>query len=151
MFVKLRTLEASIRDALDCTWDAIRYRRALAGILEAGKRWALDEWLAIRFNLASAAKLAPLYFEDPQSRGAATFEGITEDMLIASAYCKHMGSLEALSRLIVNAENRRNEALKYIEERQWVLGQKLRAASDKLIDNDTPRIAAPAPENTTTA
>ena len=53
--------------------------------------------------------------------------------------------------MIAHAENRRNDALKYIEERQWVLGQKLRAVSDELINNDTPRIAVLAPESTTQA
>ena len=140
--------EIWLRDILDLQWEVLRMRRLKARLLANSSPSGLESLLHRRVNYSDVGK-----FVDAWGRGDK--EDIMEIELLlksrglgledvdAHSLLKRLEPLESIDRMISQAEERRNNALREIERAREAAARRLRAA---LSDEDGPVVNVAAPE-----
>jgi hypothetical protein len=128
-----------VRDALDQTWEILRMRRLKAGLLTS----AMLNQLLGKFEPAELmhqwAVRDPDAIEDVNRLLA--LEGLNVENVAVVALSAEIESFERIDRLIMNAEARRNAALRELERHRTTLAQDLRQASDDVVEADFEDVA----------
>jgi hypothetical protein len=139
--------EIWLRDFLDLAWEALRYRRLKAALVNGsaanGLATVLQPLIAVRTALSAEAG-AEQDVERPSGHALAVRWAAREraavaevDALLASAdlsieaalaraFASHLENVERIDRMIMSAEARRNAVLREIEHHRATLGRKLR-------------------------
>lgn len=114
-----------VRDITDKIWEAQRYKRFEARLIESQCVSALAHILAPIFGLDHSAgfKAANMYYgRDPLDRKVTaellSHYHITDEMILAKALAQNSGHLAHIDRLIANRERSRNNVLKDRERRR---------------------------------
>lgn len=156
--------EMWVRDAVDLTWETLRMRRLQAHLLTCVMVEELsqilepvlvvvedessdDEPSADELDAEgsdselSADKLAEQWAaRDPQAVEAVkkqlASKGLTLENVAARALSAQIESFERIDRIVMNAEARRNAALRELERHRDTLAQALRQAGEDVIEAD---------------
>jgi hypothetical protein len=146
--------EIWVCDIVNLTWESSRWRRLQAHLIAAntylGVRatlvpmreeqigenfWLVDDWATgcpdsinkVKEKLASA--------------------GLSMDAVMANTLAAKITEVERIDRLTMNAELRRNAALREIERHRASFGQALRQASNEVVDAQFEQVEAPQIED----
>jgi hypothetical protein len=155
-----------LRDVVDLTWETLRIRRLKAGLLKCVMLDKLSEILEpLGADDSSDDELSADELEDESSddeisayelaqRWAArdpeaieavdkqlASKGLTVENVAAQALFAEVESFERIDRMVMNAEARRNAALRELERRRMTLVQALRQASDDVVEADFEDVA----------
>ena len=132
--------EIWLRDILDLQWEVLRMRRLKARLLASSSPSGLESLLRRRVSYYDVEK-----FVDAWGRGKMEDirdieqllenRGLSLDDVDAHSFLIRLEPLEAIDRMISQAEVRRNNALREIERARETAARKLRAA---LSDEDGP-------------
>lgn len=146
--------EMWVADLIYNVWEIARLRRCKAGIINTAFVSALKRLLAdllrhqgVTFLEANeqAAKLAGAWFTDRTAKREVSrllHEFQLDESTIAAEAIRHSADdLEALERLLLSLEARRNKALRCVAEYRGSLAAKLRESSERLIDGEVLEIA----------
>jgi hypothetical protein len=117
-----------VREYTDETWDILRYRRASARLIEAGKaqaladtlRWAMINDTEFQYFPQLADELASKWSQgDPAAiekiKTLLAPSALTEDALNAQAVSRKLDDIERLDRMVLTKEVRRDKALREID------------------------------------
>ena len=125
--------EIWLRDILDLQWEVLRMRRLKARLLTNSSPSGLESLLHRRVNYSDVGK-----FVDAWGRGnkedikeielLLKSRGLGLDDVDAHSLLKRLEPLESIDRMISQAENRRNNALREIERAREAAARRLRAA-----------------------
>ena len=129
--------EMWVRDVVDLTWDSLRMRRVKTSLLTSALGEGLDE-LGI-MGWKGAGKLSNQWAKRnrqsvKQLDKKLTSEGLSIEAPIAHVLASRIDQFERIDRMIMNAEARRNAALREIDRHRASLSLALRQASDDVIE-----------------
>jgi len=131
--------EMWVRDIVDLTWDTLRMRRLKAGLLTSVTWEGLKEVLKALVDPFEADILSKDWAA--RNRQAVkkvdkllTSKRLTMDLAIARALSANVDSFERIDRMAMNAEARRNAALRELERHRASLALALRQASDDVVE-----------------
>jgi hypothetical protein len=124
-------------------WEIMRCRRCKVGIVNGRIRAELRAYIAGHWELKSseeAERLANRWYEGPQGKKEvheclAEFQP-DESAIEAEAIRESLAELEVLEKLIVMAEAGRDRAFRIIANYRYEFAEKLRAASNRIIEGD---------------
>jgi hypothetical protein len=143
--------EIWIRDVVDLTWDSLRMRRLKATLLTSTTSQGLNALLSPLLGFKPAEELSKKWAARDREavkkvdQQLATM-GLNMDAPIAQALAIRIDQFDRLDRMIMNAEGRRNAALREVDRHRSSLAQALRQASDDVIEAEfedvSPRPAA---------
>jgi hypothetical protein len=140
--------EIWVRDVVDLTWDCLRMRRLKANLLTS----TTSEGLGTLIRPLLEYKAADQLLKDWALRDRAAVKevdeylaamGVTMDAPIARALAMRIDQFDRLDRMIMNAEGRRNAALREVDRHRSNLGQALRRASDDVIEGEFEDVGSP--------
>jgi hypothetical protein len=131
--------EIWLRDVVDLTWDSLRMRRMKASLLSSGRFEALDGLMRPVLGFKGAESLSKELAAGEsaafdQANGHLSKMGLDMDDILARALAMRIDQFERIDRMIMNAEGRRNAALREVDRHRSSLAQALREASDEAID-----------------
>jgi hypothetical protein len=138
--------ELLLSDAIDLTWEILRFRRMKAGLLRAtvgdGVRRILSKIEDVDHDY-DKRRNADLYAQD-WARGIVSVRrefagmlkkaGLTMDDVMAEALATEIDSFERFDRMLASAEARRNNALREIDRHRSALGAAVRHVVDEVED-----------------
>ncbi|MBM0206964.1 hypothetical protein JNW90_31130 [Micromonospora sp. STR1s_5] len=133
--------EVWVRDVVDLTWEAIRYRRMKAAFLNAHLHDGLEELLRPLLGLSEAREAA----EGWARRDPEAIESVKEVLEDAGRSLEEVRALtlrgwlrdvERFDRLIAGAEARRNSVLREVDRRRAAFALALRSAATPIEDAD---------------
>jgi hypothetical protein len=141
--------EIFVRDTVDLAWEAARLRRMKAKLVKARMARGIETILRPIYGQQRAEKLAGRWAAgDRQAikkiNGHLELMGLDLEAVASEALCADIRDVEAMDRLAMMAEQRRNNALREVERRRGGFGAALRRASDNIIDAEF-QDAPPAP------
>jgi hypothetical protein len=130
--------EIWVRDVVDLTWDSLRMRRLKVSFLMSGK----VEGLEMLMRPVWGRRAEELSREAATGNRAAAKEadkhlasmGLDKDAPVAGVFATRIYQFERIDRMIMNAEGRRNAALREVDRHRSNLAQALRQASDDVIE-----------------
>ena len=149
-----------VRDVVDLAWQAARWRRLKAALMNACAHEGVDKVLQ-PFERIDAYGLSKRWAAG--DAGAArkvgqllASAGLTLDAVMAQTLRLHVDTIERLDRMIMGAEARRNVALRELERHRAGFAAMLRRATDDITDAEFTVIApgaaaAPAPASADSA
>ena len=164
--------EIWMREIVDLTWEALRWRRHRASLIEAAVLQVLTKILTpLAFRSApcrgsfmtqlhaaeEALNAGPKLAREWAARGPAAIKrveellasaGMTMDNVVAQAATHELDKLERFNRLIASAEWRRNATLREIERRRASFAEKLRREVGKIEEAEFQTIEAGAEAET---
>ena len=131
--------EMWVRDVVDLTWETLRMRRLKAGLLTSVTWKGLKEVLSDLVDPFEADNLSKDWAaRDRQAVKKVdkllTSKRLTMDLAVARALSANIDSFERIDRMVMNAEARRNAALRELERHRASVGRALRRASDDTIE-----------------
>jgi hypothetical protein len=139
--------ELWVRDVVDHVWATVRLRRwkadhlksaAYHGVLELLQHLGLDNpWDMARRWFAGDA--------DAKKQVAARLAkaGLSEDAIAAEGFAAKIDTIERIDRFAMNAEARRNAALRELDRHRAAVAQRLRDAADSAVEGEFTPAAAP--------
>lgn len=140
--------EMWVRDVVDLTWETRRLRRLKAHLLTCAMRDQLSLILE-PINIVeegsdrelSAHEIAELWAaRDPRAieevNEQLSSKGLTLEHIAALALSARIEDFERIDRMIMNAEARRNAALRELERHRETLARALRQTSDNVAEAD---------------
>ena len=131
--------EMWVRDVVDLTWETLRMRRLKAGLLTSVTWKGLKEVLSDLVDPFEADDLS----KDWAARDRQAIKKVDEllaskrltmDLAVARALSANIDSFERIDRMVMNAEARRNAALRELERHRASVGRALRQASDDTVE-----------------
>jgi hypothetical protein len=144
--------EMWLRDIVDLGFDIYRLRRLKTGLIAANQRRSLIDTLAPLVKDAKADALAKRFV----AREAAAVEeveralhaaGLSMDSVTARSRVANLDSFERIERLIASAEARRNAALRELERYRSAFAERLRRATDEVLDAEFENVPQEADAN----
>jgi hypothetical protein len=131
--------EMWVRDIVDLTWETLRMRRLKAGLLTSVTWEGLKEVLSDLVDPFEAGNLSKDWAaRDRQAVKKVdkllTSKRLTMELAVARALSANIDSFERIDRMVMNAEARRNAALRELERRRTSLALALRQASDDVVE-----------------
>jgi hypothetical protein len=139
--IKLRDFleEMWVRDVVDLMWDILRMRRLKAGLLTSGKVKGLREILVQLLDGLPAHTLSERWAARDQQAVEEVGEllaskGLTMDVVLARALSANIDSVDRIDRMGMNAEARRNAALRELGRHRAIIAAASQQASDHVID-----------------
>jgi hypothetical protein len=133
--------EIWVRDVVDLTWDSLRMRRLKASLLTSVRGQGLEALVRPVLGWTDAEELSKQW--TARDRGAVkqvdkqlAAMGVNMDAPMAHALALRIDQFERIERMIMNAEARRNAALREVDRHRSSLAQALRQASDDVIEAD---------------
>jgi hypothetical protein len=141
--------EIWVSDVVNLTWDTIRWPRFKASLITASTHLGVKVALApIQKKTGEAHSLAeewangdPDVIKEIKERLASA--GLSMDAVMAHTVAAKITEIERFDRLTMNAELRRNAALRELERHRASFGQALRRASDEVVDGQFEQVEAP--------
>jgi hypothetical protein len=161
--------ELWVRDVVDLFWDALRLRRLKAKLIVAATRGALEEVLAPQLATEPAPgvlKLVPGWAAAEQlalkwvARDRTAIRqvdallaaaGLTMDDVMARALALRLHDVEQIDRMIMNAEIRRNAALRELDRHRAAAADVMRRAIDEVEDAEFEVVPPPVGEERSAA
>jgi hypothetical protein len=131
--------EIWVRDVVDLTWDTLRMRRLKVVMLTSTVSDRLKDLLTPMVGRDEAAKLSKEWSGRDRSalkqvdKHLATM-GLTLDAPVSQILARNIDQFERVDRMIMNAEARRNAALREVDRHRSSLAQALRRASDDIVE-----------------
>ena len=138
-----------VKDVVDLSWEILRFRRLKIDLVEIDRedKNATIEWEREHFDEPYihifSGKLTPPDTADIEARKNKPL--LDSETNSAELLFNHIEEYEQIEKLLTSAELRRDRILREIDLRRDHMGQRLRAASDELLDAQVkarPRIAA---------
>jgi hypothetical protein len=135
-----------IKDIVDLSWEILRLRRLKIDLVEIDRedQNAIIEWQREHpdehyDDFFGRTPPTPAEIEDHKNEPLLDTEADSAKLLF-----EHIEAYERIEKLLTSAELRRDRILRELELRRDHMGQRLRAASDELLDAQVkaPRIAA---------
>jgi hypothetical protein len=145
--------EIWVSDIVNLTWEISRWHRLKANLITASTHLGVKAVLApIQSEFGEAGWLAeswakgtPDAINKVKERLASA--GLSMDAVMAHTFAAKITEIERFDRLTMNAEIRRNAALREIEHHRASFSQALRQASDEVVDAQFEQVEAPQIEN----
>jgi hypothetical protein len=136
--------EIWVRD--DLSWDCFRVRRLRAKFVTAAMVTGLKRLLEPRFGFLEASDLAQQGARrDPKAVKQVDEHlkaiGQTLEVATSLTFAENIEAIERMDRLVMNAEARRNGALREIERHRSTIGQAMRQASDEVVEAEFEDVA----------
>ncbi len=131
--------EILVRDVVDLALEVARLRRTKANLVKARMPRGMETVLRNVCDLDRAEKLARQWAAG-EREGTSKVKrylasmGLDLEAVAGEAMCADIRDIEAIDRMTMSAEQRRNLALREIEHRRWGLGAALRRTSDDIIE-----------------
>jgi glutamyl/glutaminyl-tRNA synthetase len=129
-----------VRDVVDLTWETLRMRRFKAQLLasatskglerilqRAGNNWTEDRDLSRRWAVRDRQAIKQV------DKRLATM-GLTIEAVTAETFVVMIDNIERVDRMIMNAEARRNAALREVDRHRSSVAQSLRRASEEAVE-----------------
>lgn len=133
--------EILTRDIVDLTWEILRLRRIKVAVMEAAADEAVDRALepaGMHFDLELFGAPVRAKRRDPRSVRERNLKleqaGFDREIIAAQAFAAKLVTLERIDRLIMQAEARRNVALREIDRHRSALAERLRALGKEIED-----------------
>jgi hypothetical protein len=139
--------EIWVRDVVDLTWETLRMRRFKAQLLasatskglerilqRAGNNWTEDRDLSRRWAVRDRQAIKQV------DKRLATM-GLTIEAITAETFVVMIDNIERVDRMIMNAEARRNAALREVDRHRSSVAQSLRRASEEAVDAEFEDVA----------
>lgn len=131
------------RDFVDLSWEVLRFRRLKAALMKAaageGLVLVLDS-LSAPYALGNPEVAADWMRREPaavrQVDSKLTQAGLTRDAIAAQTLAAKLETFEKLDRVIMQAESRRNAAVREIDRHREALAQRMRTANRAIEDAD---------------
>jgi hypothetical protein len=138
--------EIWVRDVVDLSWDCLRFRRLRAKFVTAAMATGLERLLQPRLGFSESSDLALQWaMRDPKSVKQADDHlkaiGQTLEAATSLTFAENIETIERMDRMVMNAEARRNAALREIERHRSTLGQAMRQASDEVVEAEFEDVA----------
>jgi hypothetical protein len=139
--------EIWVWDIVNLTWETFRWRRLTASLIRASTHLGVKVTLAPtqkklgEINLLAEDWAAgdPDVIKEVKKRLASA--GLSMDAVMAHTFAAKITEIERIDRLTMNAELRRNAALREIERHRASFGQALRRASNEQFEQvEAPQI-----------
>ena len=138
--------EIWVCDVVHLTWEIFRWRRLIANLTKATTHEGVKAVLLPILGFGEACSFAkdwangdPEDIEEVKKRIASA--GLSMDAVMAHTLAAKITEIERIDRLTMNAELRRNAALREIERHRASFGQALRRASDEVVDGQFEQVA----------
>jgi len=144
--------EVWVEDVVDLVWEAFRLRRYKSCLMTTGAAKGVHKVLSSFYSYETATKMAAAW-----DAGAAEAvekvdsilerNGLTMQHVMAETWAERPEEMERLDRMIANAEERRNTALREMEPHRAHLASRLRRAADEVeaeFEDAPPGLAAPS-------
>lgn len=147
--------EILVRDVVDLTWEIQRWRRFKSGVLGIGKQSAIDSLLEPAVDWLERSELVKLYVTADKDAIAEVHEhfktmNVTQSDVNAGAFVNNLDAMERLDRMTMNAEARRNQALREVDRHREAFARRLQQAVTDIEEADYTEIVA-SPQNTQAA
>jgi len=144
--------EMWLHDIAASTWEILRWRRSKSHMVNGNMHRGMKTVLESLCSFEEADELSFHWAtRDPHSvktiEGLLSSAGFSMDEVIAETIAIKIGDIERLDRLIMNAEARRNGALREIDRRRANKGQALRRAIDDVQEAEYTEIKPPQIHN----
>jgi hypothetical protein len=142
--------EIWVRDVVDLTWDCLRMRRLKAALLTSTTCDGLQDLLMPVLGRPAATELSQEWSKrSPEAVNKVDEQlaamGLSIEAAIAHALARRIDHFERIDRMIMNAELRRNAALREVERHRSSLAEVLRQASDEAIEVEFEDVPAQEP------
>jgi hypothetical protein len=142
--------EIWVRDVVDLTWDTLRMRRLKASFLTSTTSDGLNALLRPLLGFKAAEAIAREWAVRDRAAVKIVDQhlkamGLNMDAAIAQALAMRIDQFERIDRMVMNAEGRRNAALREVERHRSSLAQALRQASDEVIEAEFEDVPAQEP------
>jgi hypothetical protein len=142
--------EIWVRDVVDLTWDTLRMRRLKVVMLTSTVSDRLKDLLTPMVGRDEAARLSKEWSERDRSAlkqvdKQLTTMGLTMDAPVSQILARNIDQFERVDRMIMNAEARRNAALREVDRHRSSLAQALRRASDDIVEAEYEELAPQQP------
>lgn len=132
------------RDVVDLTWEVLRLRRLKVALMKAAAHEGIREILNATNGqvglgnldiVAGWARRQPreVQFVESQMKQA----GLDQEAVVAQTLAAKLDTFERLDRMLMQAEARRNAALREIDRHRSALAERLRAAGKAIEDEFT--------------
>jgi hypothetical protein len=139
--------EIFTRDVVDLTWETQRMRRLKAALLTSALSIALQAHLADA--LCEGARVDTLLKRRAAQDRTAINEvdkllaskGMSIEGVAAQALSANIDTIERIDRMVMNAEGRRNAALRELERHRSATAAALRRATDDVVDGEFEDVA----------
>jgi hypothetical protein len=126
--------EMWLRDVVDLTWETLRMRRLKRTLLASAMLDQLNSKYEPEELLHRWAARDPDAIEEVDRLLAS--DGLTVDDVAAKAFSNKIWDFERIDRTVMNAEARRNAALRELERHRETLARDLRQTSDNVAEAD---------------
>lgn len=138
------------------TWEIMRYRRSITGLLTANVHRGLKIILDTLYGVENSQVLADSWaLRDPaaieQVDDLLKLAGLTMDEVRAQTLSVKISDVERIDGMIMRAEARRNSLLREIERHRATLGAALRRSVGDIAEGEFREIGATQIETSTTA
>ena len=144
--------EIWVRDVVDLVWETFRLRRLKANLLDANAHRGLERILVTFLGWDDAKSLAASWAQRDRSAikqvdKLLASAGLTMDAVMAQTLSVKVDDIERIDRMIMGAEARRNLALRELDRHRASLADRLRRASDDVVDAQFEQVEAPQVTN----
>ena len=134
-----------IKDYVDISWEIVRMRRCKAAMLDRARVSNIQAFV----SNTGGYSLETQFKENRTNPGPVLAQvGMTEQTFAAAAMCYILDDIEQADRIIAAAEERRDAALKHVDQHRATLGYRLRKARAEIVDaefEDVTSVEAGAP------
>jgi hypothetical protein len=125
--------EIWVRDVVDMTWDCLRMRRLKASLLTSAIGDGIDDLENLGWKVKGLSQQWKTSNRTTVVTKLAAL-GLSIDAPIAHVLATKIDQFDRIEQMIMNAEARRNIALREVDRHRANLAQALRQASDGVID-----------------
>jgi hypothetical protein len=140
--------EIWVRDVVDLTWEALRWRRLKSNLLAASTHAGLKQVLIPLCGYIEADRLAESWARN-EAAGRKKVEqllasaGLSMDAVMAQTLALKISDIERFDRLVMAADARRDATLREIERHRATLGQALRRETEQVEEGEFEEVDAP--------
>ena len=143
--------EMWVQDIVDLTWEIQRMRHLKASLLTLCLSEGLRQVLMMMMDKTEAVNLADLWAEGDQiaiGRVDKMFAstGVTMEMVRSRTLSANIDVVERIDRMAMNAETRRNAALREIERHRSGIAEALRRRTDDVVEGEFEAVARDGPD-----
>jgi predicted DNA-binding protein (UPF0251 family) len=141
--------EIWVFDVVNLTWEVARWRRLQQHLIKASTHTGVQAVMgpmqtepgeALLLSLGWASGSAGAINKVKERLASAN---LSVDAITALTVANKISEIERIDRLAMNAEMRRNTALREIERHRATFGEALRAATDEVVDAEFEPVEAP--------
>jgi hypothetical protein len=139
--------EIWVRDVVDLAWEILRMRRFKAKLLASATSTGLQRILkrATTWMLEAQGLSQRWAARDPQAIKQVDKQlaimGLTMEAVTAETFFVMINDIERIDRMIMNAEARRNAALREVDRHRSSVAQALRRASEEVVEAEFEDVA----------